>query len=94
MKGEELHQPSYLSHQPSFEVDIGYRLPPSHLGSARASTALTLGSASVLDTGGGNCSDCNSALREVVKMINVKEGWCLASAFLFCIRYIFALSWD
>ena len=31
-------------------MDIGYRLPPSRLGSARASTALTLGSASVLDT--------------------------------------------
>ncbi len=31
-----------------FEVGVGYRLPPSHLGSARASTALTLGSASVL----------------------------------------------
>ena len=29
-------------------MDIGYRLPPSRLGSARASTALTLGSASVL----------------------------------------------
>lgn len=25
----------------------------------------------VLDIGGGNCSDCGSALREVVKMINV-----------------------
>ena len=31
-------------------MDIGYRLPPTRLGSARASTALTLGSASVLDT--------------------------------------------
>ncbi len=31
----------------------------------------------VLDTGGGNCSDCNSALRAVAKMLNVKEGWCL-----------------
>ena len=68
-KREEFHQPSYLSHQPSFEMDLGYRLPPSHLGSARASTALTLGSASVLDSGGGNCSDCNSALRAIVKMI-------------------------
>ena len=35
-------------------MDLGYRLPPSRLGSARASTALTLGSASVLDSGGGN----------------------------------------
>ena len=31
-------------------MDIGYRLPPTRLGSARASTALTLGSASVLDS--------------------------------------------
>ena len=53
----------------SFEVDIGYRLPPSHLVSARASTALTLGSASVLDTGGGNRTGCCFALRAIVKMI-------------------------
>ena len=38
-------------------MDIGYRLPPSHLGSARASTALTLGSASVLDTMRNHCID-------------------------------------
>ena len=31
-------------------MDLCYRLPPTRLGSARASTALTLGSASVLDS--------------------------------------------
>ncbi len=66
---EEFGVKSSLNPHPYIEMDVGYRLPPSHLGSARASTALTLGSASVLDTVGGNCSDCNSALRAVVKMI-------------------------
>lgn len=61
--------PSTLGPRPCVEMDIGYRLPPSRLGSARASTALTLGSASVFDTAGGNRTDCDSALRAVVKMI-------------------------
>ena len=39
-------------------MDIGYRLPPTRLGSARASTALTLGSASVLDTHRPYRRDC------------------------------------
>ena len=39
-------------------MDIGYRLPPTRLGSARASTALTLGSASVLDSHRPYRPDC------------------------------------
>lgn len=66
-------------------MGVGYRLPPSHLGSARASTALTLGSASVLDTGGGNRTGCDFALREVVKMLNVKEGFAMAGPLFVCV---------
>lgn len=38
----------------------------------------------ILDTGGGNCTGCGFALRAVVKMLNVKEGWCLRIG-LFCV---------